>query len=106
MLAPLLEWFPALSGRMNISTVQGREWLPGLQHFSARIEAFPALQACLYKDEACLEDWAEKQGEAFDYVYLSLGATPRLSALAIALRQSSQVELVYDRPAVLIFKRR
>ncbi len=106
MLSPLLEWFPALSGRTNISTVQGREWLPGTQHYVVRMEAFPDLQACLYQDETCLEGWAAKYSEPFDHVYLSLGSRPRLSALALALRRSEHYQLVYETPSVLIFARR
>ena len=106
MLAPLLEWFPALSGRTNISTVQGREWLPGPQNYTPRLNAFPDLQACLYQDEVCLERWAAQEREPFDHVYLSLGSPAHFSALALALRQSPRYELVYDNPTVLIFARR
>jgi hypothetical protein len=106
MLSPLLEWFPALSGRTNISTMQGREWLPDTQNYTVRLETFPDLQACLYNDETCLERWAARQDESFDHIYLWLGSSPRLSALALSLRQSARYQLVYDTPAVLIFARR
>ncbi len=108
MLSPLLEWFPALSGRTNVVTIQGREWLPGAAHFSARIETYPDLYACLDRDAACLTDWAAQNGETFDYVYLSL-QTPeggrRVSRLSDALRGSIEYQLVYETPEVLIFER-
>lgn len=108
MLSPLLEWFPALSGRTNVTTIQGREWLPGAAHFTARVESYPDLYACLDQDAACLDDWAGQNEETFDYVYLSLntpGGETRLSRLSDSLRASPQYRLVYQTPDVLIFER-
>jgi hypothetical protein len=108
MLSPVLEWFPALSGRMNIVTIQGREWLAGNQHFTARLQAFPDLYACLYQNAACLEDWAKENGETFDYVFLSLetpGGETRQSLLSGSLLNSNQYNVVYENPKVLIFRR-
>jgi hypothetical protein len=110
MLSPLLEWFPALSERTNISTVQGREWLPARQNFRARLEAFPDLYACLFQDAACLERWATAQDDSFDYIYLSLppgpGSAPRQSALSQSLLKSDQYQVIYQTSAVLVFARR
>jgi hypothetical protein len=107
MLTPLLEWFPALSERTNISTIQGREWLPGKQNFRARLGAFPYLHACLYEDADCLEQWAAQQDDTFEYVYISLASNsdqgPQWSALAISLTQSDSYQVVYQTPEVLIF---
>jgi hypothetical protein len=110
MLSPLLEWFPALGERTNISTVQGREWLPGKQNFTARLDAYPDLYACLFQDAACLEQWAAARDDSFDYVYLELasasGQTARESALSESLLHSDQFRLVYQTPVVLVFARR
>ena len=110
MLSPLLEWFPALSERTNISTVQGREWLPGKQNFKVRLDAYPDLYACLFQGAACLERWASQQDDTFDFVYLSLapapGQPPQQSLLAAALLQSDRYRVVYQTPAVLVFARR
>lgn len=109
-LSPLLEWFPALSGRTNLSTTQGREWLPGKQNFRLRLEAYPELYACLFKDAACLEHWASQQDDSFDYVYLSLapaaGQPPQHSLLETSLFQSERYRVVYQSQTVLIFTRR
>lgn len=109
-LTPLLEWFPALSGRTNISTTQGREWLPGKQNFRPRLDAWPGLYACLFQDSACLENWALNQADSFDYVYLSLapaaGAPPQHSLLEQSLLRSDHYQVVYQSQAVLIFARR
>jgi len=109
-LTPLLEWFPALSGRTNISTLQGREWLPGKQNFHLRLDAYPALYACLFQGTTCLEQWASQQDDTFDYVYLSLatsaGAPPQHSLLETSLLQSERYLVVYRSPTVLIFTHR
>jgi hypothetical protein len=107
MLSPLLEWFPALSGRTNLSTMQGREWLPGKQNFNTRLAAYPDLYACLYQDAACLEKWAVQQEDTFNYVYLSLAPAARASAqhslLEASLIQSNQYQAVYQTQTVVIF---
>lgn len=107
--SPFLEWFPALSEHMNIATLQGREWLTGKAHFKVRVDTFPELYACLFQEAACLEDWASRHDETFDYVYLSLTVPRdgiRLPRLADALRRAPTYQLVYESPAVLIFERR
>jgi hypothetical protein len=108
-LTPLLEWFPALSGRTNISTNQGREWLPGKQNYSIRQNAFPQLYSCLFQGAACLELWASQQADTFDYVYLSLansaGDPPRHSLLEASLLQSDHYQVVYQTQTVLVFSR-
>lgn len=110
MLSPLLEWFPALSERTNISTIQGREWLPGKQNFRIRLDAYPDLYACLFQGAACLERWASQQDDTFDYIYLSLAPAPsqppQQSVLAASLLQSDRYQVVYQTPAVLVFARR
>jgi hypothetical protein len=106
MFSPLLEWFPALSGRMNIVTIQGREWLPAAANFNTRMQTYPDLYACLYRDAACLDTWAQANGETFDYIYLSLqisGGILRPSRLSDSLFTSPSYHLVYETPQVLIF---
>ncbi len=49
----ILEWFPALSNRISLSTVQGSEWLPDDQ-FKTHIERYKQLQSCTNKDWSCV----------------------------------------------------
>jgi hypothetical protein len=106
-LSPLQEWFPALSDRTSINTVQGREWLPGAENYKPRLQAYPALRACLGQDFHCLEAWAARQQDTFDYVYLSSLAAPGQSSsqtlLAASLLNSADYHLVYQADGVLIF---
>lgn len=107
--SPVLEWFPTLAGRNNVTTLQGREWLRGDAHFNARYRADHQLRECLYQDIDCLEKWSLTHQEKFDYIYINL-ETPdgkiHRSALSEALRQSPNYQLVYESPEVLIFQRR
>ena len=110
-VSPLTEWFPALSGRYSLTTVQGREWLSGEQNITPWIENFESAQSCLYQTTACLEAWAGDHSQPYEYVYLSLHAagdaagTDRLSALYLSLATSQTYQLVYNQPAVRIFHR-
>ncbi len=63
------EWFPALTERKSILTVQGLEWLPGQ---AAEVsKALSAIANCKMYGLNCLEDWASKDSIIYDYVYFS-----------------------------------
>jgi len=104
MMSPLLEWFPALSDRTNITTIQGREWLPGNSHYSSRMDSYPAIQKCISSDQTCLETWAVDNHDSFNYVYLSVKGSVS-SRLSDALLKSPDYLLIYNKPQVLIFQR-
>lgn len=65
----VLEWFPALTGRQSIFTVQGREWTEGRNFNNYILSTYPA-QKCLASDDAACLDSAVSR-DAYDYVYLS-----------------------------------
>jgi hypothetical protein len=111
-VSPLTEWFPALSERYSLTTVQGREWLPGDQNVNPWINNFEEIQSCLYQTITCLEDWSDNHNEPYNYVYISLrdpfgapGAI-RLNSLYLSLSTSQKYELVYNGPTVKIYWRR
>jgi hypothetical protein len=95
----LSEWFPALSGRISLATVQGNEWFPGGY---ARAQAeYRALQTCFSRDASCLEAWEKDSGKTLDYLYL---ADPeRRSALWGSVVKSAQYTLVYQNAAAAVF---
>jgi hypothetical protein len=69
---PDSEWFPQLTGRQSVSTVQGSEWL-GTGAFEAQVFASRTLQACVAQASAgCVADWLADHPA--DYVYLPTGA--------------------------------
>ena len=108
------EWFPALTGRQSVGTVQGTEWLPG-GAFDARRSAYIDLQQCANSDGDCLARWSAADHATFDYVYLltappgvtngPIGADSCCRDLALALRKDARYALVYDGAGAIIFKR-
>lgn len=112
----LSEWFPALTERRSVATVQGSEWLPGAAA-GERLDEYSALQRCAFRDARCLRDWSETWGVAFDHVYVVKGRevqTPYAGRFGFEeccdlLRDSLLADpayrLVYDGPAASIFER-
>jgi hypothetical protein len=102
------EWFPALTGRVSLGTVQGREWLPD---FAKRVkENDQELQArCRQADGGCLREWASATGRPFTHVFVSKSTLPPelcCERLASALRNDASYRVVYDGPGALIAARR
>ncbi|NOH03001.1 MAG: hypothetical protein HND47_14110 [Chloroflexi bacterium] len=116
MCASTEEWFPALTERTSILTLQGREWLPAdgfFQNFVPRANA----QACINAGADCLDEALASSGKDFDYIYISIkpGANPcgtknaptsLLYGLPAALRESDDYAISYETTNVVIFKKR
>jgi asparagine N-glycosylation enzyme membrane subunit Stt3 len=110
---PVSEWFPTLTGRISIATVQGTEWLPEGRYTQAVIEA-RKLQHCVDQTPTCVQVWVAETGRDFDYLYirkLKIQTSPHElipydSALAELLREDADYQLVYDGEAAVIFKRK
>lgn len=64
------EWFPALSERESILTVQGTEWLGG-GVFSNKVRNYNDLGDCIKRNATCFEEWFKDNKKDFDYVYFS-----------------------------------
>jgi hypothetical protein len=97
-----IEWFPVLSQRQSVMTIQGTEWFPD---FSKRVTEYNLLQNCTKQDVSCLENWKERTGKIYSYIYLSLGGADN-NILRISLAESSDYEQVYTSPSAIIFKRK
>jgi hypothetical protein len=102
------EWFPALTDRASVATVQGYEWL-GSTRWWRQQGANADLQACSVAADACLAAWMQKYGVTPTYVYLPKGMiSGQLSTddcctgLRQTLRESSSFEIVYDGPGATI----
>jgi hypothetical protein len=108
------EWFPALTGRQSVATVQGSEWLTG-GGFEAQRSRYLDLQQCTNSDGDCIARWAAADGVEFDYLYV-LTAPPGITNgpigidtccrdLVLALRKDARYQLVYDGAGAVIFKK-
>lgn len=107
MTDPLQEWFPALTGRKSLTTMQGLEWTLAGEFFThyAQLQMF---QHCA--DAACVEDWSARNG-TFDYLLVIIpeesqrgNLVESLRSLGVSARNSEQFQLVFESEAVLVFE--
>ncbi|MBV6396702.1 MAG: hypothetical protein HFACDABA_02302 [Anaerolineales bacterium] len=98
LLSPMTEWFPALTGRVSILTVQGSEWLTGKSSYSERVVILRQAQSCLFQDTDCLIEI----GVEYEYLILKNGAR---YPLFYRLSESPRFKKVYDADSVQIFKK-
>ncbi len=100
---PLSEWFPALTERVSLVTVQGHEWTPD-SPLQENVRAYNRAQLCLKSDSICLSGWN------FDYLYIRKvkpqkegGVEQQVSLLEASLRESGEYAVVYDSDAAVLF---
>ena len=101
---PLSEWFPVLTGRVSLLTVQGHEWTfnsPLLEN----LRSYNQAQACLNNDETCLTNWD------FDYVYIRKvrpmpegDVVERPSILDVSLRELQDYKIVFENKAGVVYQ--
>ena len=107
----VLEWFPALTGRQSIYTVQGTEWTKGAD-FNDYVRSTYAVQECLPGgDAACLD--AAVSRSAYDFIYLSKTlrvdncsqlALPRTFPYFIEhMRSEGGFNVIYETGGAIIF---
>lgn len=106
---PISEWFPALTDRASLATVQGREWTSQKTMTSAWID-YVSLQNCLSAGPNCVVEWAVRNHVDFSHIYirklhpLADGSTQSVIApIEILLRASPDYQVVYDTPAAVVF---
>jgi hypothetical protein len=108
----VLEWFPALTDRQSIYTVQGTEWTKGAD-FTSYVESTYAVQQCLRTgDISCLDSVIDRS----EYDFLYIDKMPRENCRHVnlpnatfyfveSLQKEKSVDLVYKSPDVDIFSR-
>ena len=107
----VLEWFPALTGRQSLLTVQGTEWTQGA-NFNNYVRSTYAVQDCLLEGDAACLDAAVPRSD-YDYIYLSkqlrvdncvLLAEPQTFPYFLEhMRTDSSFQTVYETDDVIIF---
>jgi len=109
------EWFPTLTGRKSIATLQGTEWLKG-DGFSELIRKVQKIQACNQYGATCIISEAYNLNLEFDYIFISFdtpttdcitASTTQLNRnLAIELTNSAQFELIFFSEETAVFSKR
>lgn len=110
----VMEWFPAISGRKSLFTVQGTEWTKGAGFNDYACSTYD-VQACLSNgDVACLDEAVDRAD--YDYVYVSkilrvdncspLAPQREFPYFVESLKLDSGFEVVYETDGVLISRRK
>lgn len=108
----VLEWFPALSGRKSIYTVQGTEWTKGAD-FASYVRSTYDVQRCLTDgDLSCLD--ATVPRSAYDYIYMSKLLTRDCRTIEYkntfhyfleSVREDRQFHTFYESDQIVIFSK-
>jgi hypothetical protein len=106
------EWFPALAERRSELTLQGREWIGGVE-FTQAIQPYSEVQACLFSGLTCLNEKLANLDITYDYIFIQKPSSSTYDQsssedwglpLAIELSSSPDYQLVYKNEGVLIYK--
>ncbi len=110
---PVPEWFPMLTARRSLLTVQGLEWAAG-QDFGQAVDQAVAVQTCLPVSAECILDSVPAQD--FDYLYISrilrtesfgpLSPTRTYPYAIEQLRANVDLEVVFETDDVIIFRKK
>ena len=109
----VVEWFPALTGRQSLFTVQGTEWTKG-DNFGSFIKAENDLQSCYLDGPSCVDGVISPS--EYDYVYLSKSlrvenCRPSASVRTFpyymeSVRADDRYEIMYETDGAMIYKNR
>jgi hypothetical protein len=109
---PISEWFPVLTGRASVATVQGTEWLGGGDYEIAKQKALD-LRNCVDQTQQCIDTWAQDYDAAYEYLYVrqlraqnSVELVPYKNALVELLKNDPSYTLVYETDEVAIFEKK
>jgi hypothetical protein len=107
---PVSEWFPSLTGRTSVATVQGHEWDSNISYEQVLSQSVN-VQNCLGQAIQCVESWAVSSQTVFDYIYIhnpvlqpvnQTGASTT-TALGDLFVSQGYAKLVYQNAAVSIY---
>ena len=79
------KWFPALTGRRSLYTVQGYEWVKGEQFGSYVRSAYAPHRCLMDRDLACLNAAVDR----VDYDYLYISKFPLVDCKALRAEECS-----------------
>lgn len=107
----VLEWFPALTDRQSIYTVQGTEWIKG-ESFGEYVLSTYSVQSCLSLGDIPCLDMAVDRSQ-YDYIYISKPLRTSRNApqepfpyFMQSIDADSGFDEIYQTEAVVIFEKR
>jgi hypothetical protein len=100
------EWFPVLTGRVSVATVQGYEWVAN-EYFLHRVWVHDYAWGCAFDDADCVALLRKNTATDFDYVLVTKPPYGQCcERLISSLRDDSTYRIEYDGPGATIFRRR
>lgn len=91
------EWFPAITKRKSILTVQGSEWL-GVGTFQNTVKRGLLVKDCNRKEISCFVNLAKKNHIKYTHLYISsIGQNESYIKLLKSLSQSPNFHMVYKK---------
>jgi hypothetical protein len=95
------EWFPALTNRSNLSTVQGYEWIPG--EFENKVWNYILLYTCAEVSYECIDLWEEYNDAEVDY--LVINETENYPDFINGLVLSGRYRAVYQQESIVVLEK-
>jgi len=109
------EWFPALTERQSLTTIQGSEWLLG-DGFGKNTAQVQSLQGCIDEGLGCFENNSAQLRKPFDYVYISIASPTKnckaaetshaTRGLITALENAGEYSVAYRSGNVVLFEKK
>jgi len=101
------EWFPALTDRVSLMTIQGKEWLSPENYWNLDL-VYTDMKECVLKDINCLENWASQNAIQYDFIFIvddpcKPNDTYCISILAADLRLNTQYKNLYRQDNVEVY---
>ncbi len=102
------EWFPALTQRTSLTTVQGSEWLPD-DAFEMNMERYKEFKACATADIDCVEEWGDTYAYSYEYILVSerpckVGGMVCLTMFEKSVEEDAAFRKVYANQTVSIYQ--
>jgi hypothetical protein len=88
------EWLPALTDRVSLATVQGREWASRAT-WDGQVQSYNSLQRCIYYDAECVASWAAPELDKGP-VYVYLVDSVDSHALLMSVKSSHAFQVVRE----------
>jgi hypothetical protein len=103
------EWFPTITDRESIGTVQGSEWIQDVD-FDNRLNNSIMLKNCILKDINCISEIEKNVTLDIDYIFMRKFAitqsygTVSTVGLSNSISESPDYSIVHETDSILIYK--